>query len=108
MWLWAVEAFAKQLCFQDQYVKAASYLLSIHKVYEAVELLKSNHFYRSVRWGLVAHKGSSSKDFLYVYVCVHMISRGPGTVDPPGTELTGGSELPSMLRPKVGSSTGEH
>lgn len=59
--------------------------------------------------GLVAHKGSSSKDILYVYVCgyVHMISRGPGTVDPPGTELTGGSELPSMLRPKVGSSTGE-
>ncbi|XP_016069175.1 PREDICTED: gem-associated protein 5 isoform X2 [Miniopterus natalensis] len=46
VWLWAVEAFAKQLCFQDQYVKAASHLLSIHKVYEAVELLKSNHFYR--------------------------------------------------------------
>lgn len=55
----------------------------------------------------MAHK--SSKDFLYVYVCgyVHMISRGPGTVDPPGTELTGPSELPSMLGPKVGSSTGE-
>lgn len=51
VWLWAVEAFAKQLCFQDQYVKAASYLLSIHKVYEAVELLKSNHFYRSVQFG---------------------------------------------------------
>lgn len=48
VWLWAVEAFAKQLCFQDQYVKAASHLLSIHKVYEAVELLKSHHFYRSV------------------------------------------------------------
>lgn len=46
VWLWAVEAFAKQLCFQDQYVKAASHLLSIHKVYEAVELLKSHHFYR--------------------------------------------------------------
>ncbi|XP_036766192.2 gem-associated protein 5 isoform X2 [Manis pentadactyla] len=46
VWLWAVEAFAKQLCFQDQYVKAASHLLSIHKIYEAVELLKSNHFYR--------------------------------------------------------------
>ncbi|XP_036900726.1 gem-associated protein 5 [Sturnira hondurensis] len=46
VWLWAVEAFAKQLCFQDQYVKAASHLLSVHKVYEAVELLKSNHFYR--------------------------------------------------------------
>nr|XP_017526261.2 gem-associated protein 5 isoform X1 [Manis javanica] len=46
VWLWAVEAFAKQLCFQDQYVKAASHLLSIHKIYEAVELLKSNNFYR--------------------------------------------------------------
>lgn len=51
MWLWAVEAFAKQLCFQDQYVKAASYLLSIHRVYEAVELLRSNHLYRSVPRG---------------------------------------------------------
>lgn len=57
MWLWAVEAFAKQLCFQDQYVKAASYLLSIHKVYEAVELLKSNHFYRSVQFGLQPASG---------------------------------------------------
>ena len=27
-------------------MKAASHLLSIHKVYEAVELLKVNHFYR--------------------------------------------------------------
>ncbi|XP_023568964.1 gem-associated protein 5 isoform X2 [Octodon degus] len=46
VWLGAVEAFAKQLCFQDQHVKAASHLLSIHKVYEAVELLRANHFYR--------------------------------------------------------------
>ncbi|NWU03966.1 GEMI5 protein, partial [Urocynchramus pylzowi] len=45
-WLWTVEAFAKQLCFQEQYVKAASHLLSIHKVYEAIELLKVNNFYR--------------------------------------------------------------
>ncbi|XP_048344202.1 gem-associated protein 5 [Sphaerodactylus townsendi] len=45
-WVWAVEAFAKQLCFQEQYVKAASYLLSLHKVYEAVELLKSHSFFR--------------------------------------------------------------
>ncbi|NXL00403.1 GEMI5 protein, partial [Mesembrinibis cayennensis] len=45
-WVWTVEAFVKQLCFQEQYVKAASHLLSIHKVYEAVELLKVNHFYR--------------------------------------------------------------
>uniref|UniRef100_A0A8D0L820 Gem-associated protein 5 n=1 Tax=Sphenodon punctatus TaxID=8508 RepID=A0A8D0L820_SPHPU len=45
-WVWTVEAFVKQLCFQEQYVKAASYLLSVHKVYEAVELLRSYHFYR--------------------------------------------------------------
>uniref|UniRef100_A0A8C8VFV3 Gem nuclear organelle associated protein 5 n=1 Tax=Pelusios castaneus TaxID=367368 RepID=A0A8C8VFV3_9SAUR len=45
-WVWTVEAFVKQLCFQEQYVKAASHLLSIHKVYEAVKLLKTNHFYR--------------------------------------------------------------
>ncbi|XP_054981226.1 gem-associated protein 5 isoform X1 [Sorex araneus] len=46
VWLWAVEAYAQQLCFQDQHVKAASHLLSIHKVYEAVELLKSHQLYR--------------------------------------------------------------
>nr|XP_060621501.1 gem-associated protein 5 isoform X2 [Anolis sagrei ordinatus] len=45
-WVWTVEAFAKQLCFQEQYVKAASHLLSLHKVYEAVELLKSHNFFR--------------------------------------------------------------
>ncbi|NWI44255.1 GEMI5 protein, partial [Picathartes gymnocephalus] len=45
-WVWTVEAFAKQLCFQEQYVKAASHLLSIHKVYEAIELLKVNSFHR--------------------------------------------------------------
>ncbi|KAJ7406167.1 Gem-associated protein 5 [Willisornis vidua] len=45
-WVWTVEAFAKQLCFQEQYVKAASHLLSIHKVCEAIELLKVNNFYR--------------------------------------------------------------
>nr|XP_045008009.1 gem-associated protein 5 isoform X2 [Jaculus jaculus] len=46
VWLWAVEAFAKQLCLQEQHVKAASYLLYAHKVYEAVELLRCHHFYR--------------------------------------------------------------
>nr|XP_033783003.1 gem-associated protein 5 [Geotrypetes seraphini] len=46
VWLWTVEMFVKQLCYQEQYVKAASHLLSIHKVYEAVELLKANHLYR--------------------------------------------------------------
>ncbi|XP_072001610.1 gem-associated protein 5 [Engystomops pustulosus] len=46
VWVWAVEAYVKQLCFQEQYVKAATHLLSIHKVYEAVQLLKGNHLYR--------------------------------------------------------------
>ncbi|XP_077182554.1 gem-associated protein 5 isoform X3 [Paroedura picta] len=45
-WMWTVEAFTKQLCFQEQYVKAASHLLSLHKVYEAVELLKTHSFFR--------------------------------------------------------------
>lgn len=46
VWVRAVEAFVKQLCFQEQYVKAASYLLSVHKVYEAIDLLKSQQLYR--------------------------------------------------------------
>ncbi|XP_053319123.1 gem-associated protein 5 [Spea bombifrons] len=46
VWLWTVEAFVKQLCFQEQYVKAASHLLSINKVYEAIQLLRGNHLYR--------------------------------------------------------------
>ncbi|XP_042304464.1 gem-associated protein 5-like [Sceloporus undulatus] len=46
VWMWTVEAFVKQLCFQEQYVKAASHLLSLHKVYEALELLKSHNFFR--------------------------------------------------------------
>ncbi|XP_061104409.1 gem-associated protein 5 isoform X4 [Conger conger] len=46
VWLRTVEAFVKQLCFQEQFLKAASYLLSIHRVYEAVDLLKSQQLYR--------------------------------------------------------------
>ncbi|XP_069510057.1 gem-associated protein 5 isoform X2 [Ambystoma mexicanum] len=46
VWLWTVEAFVKQLCFQEQYVQAASHLLSIHKVYEAIALLKAHQHYR--------------------------------------------------------------
>ncbi|XP_069825049.1 gem-associated protein 5 [Dendropsophus ebraccatus] len=46
VWVWTTEAYVKQLCFQEQYVKAATHLLSINKVYEAVELLKGNHLYR--------------------------------------------------------------
>ncbi|XP_053574687.1 gem-associated protein 5 [Bombina bombina] len=46
IWQWAVEAYVKQLCFQEQYVKAASHLLTINKVYESVQLLKGNHLFR--------------------------------------------------------------
>ncbi|CAF97287.1 unnamed protein product, partial [Tetraodon nigroviridis] len=45
-WRRAVEAFVKQLCLQEQYLKAASHLLSINKLYEAVELLRSHKLYR--------------------------------------------------------------
>ncbi|XP_048399577.1 gem-associated protein 5 isoform X2 [Stegostoma tigrinum] len=46
VWMRTVEAFSKQLCFQEQYVKAATYLLYIHKVYEAVKLLQSHQLFR--------------------------------------------------------------
>ncbi|TKS83312.1 Gem-associated protein 5 [Collichthys lucidus] len=46
VWSRAVEAFVKQLCLQEQYLKAASHLLSINKLYEAVDLLRSHKFYR--------------------------------------------------------------
>lgn len=45
-WRRTVEAFVKQLCLQEQYLKAASHLLSINKLYEAVELLRSHKLYR--------------------------------------------------------------
>lgn len=37
----------KQLSLQEQHLKAASYLLSLNKPYEAVDLLRSNRLYRS-------------------------------------------------------------
>ncbi|XP_060746757.1 gem-associated protein 5 isoform X2 [Tachysurus vachellii] len=46
VWFRTVEAYVKQLCMQEQFLKAASHLVSIHKVYEAVGLLKSHQFYR--------------------------------------------------------------
>ncbi|XP_043925480.1 gem-associated protein 5 isoform X2 [Protopterus annectens] len=46
VWVQTVEAFVKQLCFQEEYVKAACYLLAIQRVYAAVELLKSHQLYR--------------------------------------------------------------
>uniref|UniRef100_A0A3Q4H9G2 Gem (nuclear organelle) associated protein 5 n=1 Tax=Neolamprologus brichardi TaxID=32507 RepID=A0A3Q4H9G2_NEOBR len=46
VWSRTVEAFVKQLCLQEQYLKAASHLLSINKLYEAVGLLRSHKLYR--------------------------------------------------------------
>ncbi|XP_047462986.1 gem-associated protein 5 [Mugil cephalus] len=46
VWSQTVEAFVKQLCLQEQYLKAASHLLSINKLYEAVDLLRSHKLYR--------------------------------------------------------------
>ncbi|XP_051955361.1 gem-associated protein 5 [Xyrauchen texanus] len=46
VWARAVEAYVKQLCLHEQFLKAASHLVSIHKLYEAINLLKSHQFYR--------------------------------------------------------------
>ncbi|XP_040005893.1 gem-associated protein 5 [Xiphias gladius] len=46
VWSRTAEAFVKQLCLQEQYLKAASHLLSINKLYEAVDLLHSHKLYR--------------------------------------------------------------
>ncbi|XP_077361495.1 gem-associated protein 5 [Festucalex cinctus] len=46
VWCGAVERYVKQLCLQEQHVKAAAHLLSINKVYEAVQLLRSHKLYR--------------------------------------------------------------
>ncbi|XP_059207234.1 gem-associated protein 5 isoform X2 [Centropristis striata] len=46
VWSRTVEAFVKQLCLQEQYLKAASHLLSINKLYEAIDLLRSHKLYR--------------------------------------------------------------
>lgn len=41
-----MEAFVRQLCLQEQYLKAATHLLSINRVHEAIELLRSHKLYR--------------------------------------------------------------
>ncbi|KAG7217173.1 hypothetical protein INR49_027714 [Caranx melampygus] len=46
VWSRTVEAYVKQLCLQEQYLKAASHLLSVNKLYEAVDLLRSHKLYR--------------------------------------------------------------
>ncbi|XP_078121651.1 gem-associated protein 5 [Sander vitreus] len=46
VWSRTAEAFARQLCLQEQYLKAASHLLSINRLYPAVDLLRSHKLYR--------------------------------------------------------------
>ncbi|XP_033834692.1 gem-associated protein 5 [Periophthalmus magnuspinnatus] len=46
VWSAAVDSYVKQLCLQEQFVKAASHLLSINKLHEAVDLLRSHRLYR--------------------------------------------------------------
>ncbi|XP_062868196.1 gem-associated protein 5 [Trichomycterus rosablanca] len=46
VWARTVEAYVKQLCMQEQFLKAASHLVSINKIYEAISLLKAHHLYR--------------------------------------------------------------
>lgn len=48
-----MEAYVKQLCLQEQYLKAASHLLSVNKLYEAIDLLRSHKLYRSI--SLILH-----------------------------------------------------
>ncbi|XP_061606965.1 gem-associated protein 5 isoform X2 [Phyllopteryx taeniolatus] len=46
VWRGAVERYVKQLCLQEQHLKAAAHLLSINQVYEAVHLLRSHKLHR--------------------------------------------------------------
>ncbi|XP_076836153.1 gem-associated protein 5 isoform X2 [Brachyhypopomus gauderio] len=46
VWARTVESYVKQLCMQEQFLKAASHLVSVHKLYEAVALLKAHQLYR--------------------------------------------------------------
>ncbi|XP_054610179.1 gem-associated protein 5 isoform X2 [Dunckerocampus dactyliophorus] len=46
VWHSMVERYVKQLCLQEQYLKAASHLLSINKLYDAIDLLRSHKLYR--------------------------------------------------------------
>ncbi|XP_026855963.2 gem-associated protein 5 isoform X3 [Electrophorus electricus] len=46
VWAKTVESYVKQLCMQEQFLKAASHLVSVHKLYEAIGLLKAHQLYR--------------------------------------------------------------
>lgn len=74
-----MEAFVKQLCLQEQYLKAASHLLSINRLYEAVELLHSHKLYRflfilTVRLG--RNYESASVEQRFPSVCLRVLPQG--------------------------------
>uniref|UniRef100_A0A8C4X1H5 Gem (nuclear organelle) associated protein 5 n=1 Tax=Eptatretus burgeri TaxID=7764 RepID=A0A8C4X1H5_EPTBU len=46
VWVHAVELYVQQLCAQDQPTKAATYLLALHRVHEAIGILRANRLYR--------------------------------------------------------------
>ncbi|CAH1274597.1 GEMIN5 [Branchiostoma lanceolatum] len=46
VWLQTVEAYAQQLCGQDQLYKAVTFLMACHKVPEAIVLLKNKKMFR--------------------------------------------------------------
>uniref|UniRef100_A0A8C6WLR0 Gem (nuclear organelle) associated protein 5 n=1 Tax=Neogobius melanostomus TaxID=47308 RepID=A0A8C6WLR0_9GOBI len=46
VWSGAVDAYVKQLCLQEQFLKAASHLLSLNKLHDAIDLLRSHKLYR--------------------------------------------------------------
>uniref|UniRef100_A0A1A7Y5I9 Gem (Nuclear organelle) associated protein 5 n=1 Tax=Iconisemion striatum TaxID=60296 RepID=A0A1A7Y5I9_9TELE len=69
VWRRTVEAFVKQLCLQEQYLKAASHLLSINKPYRAVELLKSNKLYREAIALVLARLPADGAVLKDLYTC---------------------------------------
>uniref|UniRef100_UPI00358F6F84 gem-associated protein 5-like isoform X3 n=1 Tax=Myxine glutinosa TaxID=7769 RepID=UPI00358F6F84 len=46
VWVRAAELYVQQLCAQDQPTKAATYLLALHRVHEAIGILRTNRLYR--------------------------------------------------------------
>uniref|UniRef100_A0AAY4ECC5 Anaphase-promoting complex subunit 4 WD40 domain-containing protein n=1 Tax=Denticeps clupeoides TaxID=299321 RepID=A0AAY4ECC5_9TELE len=73
VWAQAVEAYVKQLCLQEQYLKAASHLLSIHKVYQAIDLLKSHQLFReaiALSKARLQHEDPVLKDLFMTWAAV--------------------------------------
>uniref|UniRef100_A0A665TTQ9 Uncharacterized protein n=1 Tax=Echeneis naucrates TaxID=173247 RepID=A0A665TTQ9_ECHNA len=68
-WSRAVEAYVKQLCLQEQYQKAASHLLSINKLYEAVDLLRSHKLYREAIALVKARLPEDEPILKELYIC---------------------------------------